>query len=793
VYAGILCLRHLGYLTKAEDLGTDFYMYLFSRSIASAGTVRPFAFIDIDDETFSRWGEPFRTPREKLFCLVNFARASRARLIIVDVDLTSYPDLPESNLEFAGSLRRFSASTACGGALLSEQERLAASNIPIIFIRSLSLNYRLSRSRLDRIRPTDLDDIVGTGNLYWGLPPLLEKDPDGVVRRWIPWAAACNEEVDPPVVDVLLSVPVVARALIVGTEPRDIRDEIEPNCRPATCADDPNWDQCPKALSIGDTTIDLSHRTARLIYALPLPPLPEGDRPQSSGARSVDRTMNIGGHSVPVVARVPALSYTRLFCRSDSGQDQKVFSAHSERDCLAAPLGMSVRPDLSSAASSPIELRGTTLTDRIVVIGGSYHASGDIHGTPIQQVMPGAMILINAINTALQHGTPGDPARFTASLMFFVQVLIVAGAFTLIRGALAPVIAFGLSLVFTFAVSTIALQSSVWIDSSLASMTVFAHRHLHELARRFVSRLKTLPRVLRAIRMAVKVVMLLILSATSGSVALGADHAGRVVWLSDAPHAYAIHREGTIQNMKVLGDLYSDDRIVFVKDHSTLDIGWDDGGRTTIASHQSPFTIEARARPGLFSELADKLANWLTPYWSDGPPTPIIGSVRQLPSEPLKVGLFTLPWLRIVAGEGRLRLAWHGGQPPFLVRVSPKDRTEPIFEVPDLTERTLDADVSKLRIGRYRIEVRDASMPPQVKDKDFDVVARSALPEFPSDPGLGAMPADLRTTVLAAWLAAQDNGAWALESYRRLSEINGERHPARIIRGLLAEGRIPHF
>jgi hypothetical protein len=298
--------------------------------------------------------------------------------------------------------------------------------------------------------------------------------------------------------------------------------------------------------------------------------------------------------------------------------------------------------------------------------------------------------------------------------------------------------------------------------------------------------------VLRAIRMAVKVVMLLILSATSVSVALGADHAGRVVWLSDAPDAYEIHREGTIQNMKVLGDLYDGDRIVFTKDHLTLDIGWDDGGRTSVASHQSPFTVEARARAGLFSELADKLANWVTPYWSDGP-TPIIASVRQLPSEPLKVGLFTLPRLKIVEGEGRLRLTWRGGQPPFLVRVSSKDRTEPIFEVPDLTERTLDADVSKLRIGRYRIEVRDASVPPQVKNKDFDVVARSTLPELPSDPGLGAMPPDLRTTVLAAWLAAQDNGAWALESYRRLSEVDGERHPARIISGLLAEGRIPHF
>ena len=49
------------------------------------------------------------------------------------------------------------------------------------------------------------------------------------------------------------------------------------------------------------------------------------------------------------------------------------------------------------------------LTDRIVVIGGSYADSGDWHMTPIGR-MPGALIDINAIHGLLENGTPTAPS-----------------------------------------------------------------------------------------------------------------------------------------------------------------------------------------------------------------------------------------------------------------------------------------------------------------------------------------------------------------------------------------------
>jgi CHASE2 domain-containing sensor protein len=92
-----LILIALGYwlydyplLTGAQDEAIDRLM------VARKGIIPPFAeksiphlvFLDIDDNTHQAWGEPMFTPRNRLMNLIDAAVRAKARLIIVDVDLS---------------------------------------------------------------------------------------------------------------------------------------------------------------------------------------------------------------------------------------------------------------------------------------------------------------------------------------------------------------------------------------------------------------------------------------------------------------------------------------------------------------------------------------------------------------------------------------------------------------------------------------------------------------------------------------------------------------------------------
>ena len=63
-----------------------------------------------------------------------------------------------------------------------------------------------------------------------------------------------------------------------------------------------------------------------------------------------------------------------------------------------------------------------TLTDKIVVIGGSYSDGHDIHQTPLGR-MPGALVLLNSIHSLLQYGNIKPLPDWSK---FFVTALLIA-------------------------------------------------------------------------------------------------------------------------------------------------------------------------------------------------------------------------------------------------------------------------------------------------------------------------------------------------------------------------------
>jgi CHASE2 domain-containing sensor protein len=88
ILAAMLGLQWAGMVSASPDWAADALMPYHADTPAHEDRARPFAFIDIDNETYREWGEPLVTPRDKLAELIDFAAEAGAASVIVDIDLS---------------------------------------------------------------------------------------------------------------------------------------------------------------------------------------------------------------------------------------------------------------------------------------------------------------------------------------------------------------------------------------------------------------------------------------------------------------------------------------------------------------------------------------------------------------------------------------------------------------------------------------------------------------------------------------------------------------------------------
>ena len=107
------------------------------------------------------------------------------------------------------------------------------------------------------------------------------------------------------------------------------------------------------------------------------------------------------------------------------------------------------------------------------MIGGSFQSSGDRYNTPLG-VMPGSLMIINAIEALTQNGTPREfpiPFRIVISLL----VIVVASVLTLILRPIVAAAAFSgflLLLMFTLLNS---FQAGAVLDLAVPAVGAFVH------------------------------------------------------------------------------------------------------------------------------------------------------------------------------------------------------------------------------------------------------------------------------------------------------------------------------
>jgi CHASE2 domain-containing sensor protein len=410
-------VRHIG------DDTADRLIRLLELTTNRIPTSPAFVFIDIDDSTWTEWGSPLVTPRDDLAILLDHVVRSAPLAILLDVDLA------------------YSDGTS-GKALNDILENYKNEWPPLLLVRSLVGG---PDDRLPTPRTTKYDEAVGprvvNGQLFPAkenvmfTSPLFERDGDGKVRRWKLFAEACDGNAPIVVPSMHLAAAMIARHSITVPPPTAAEPPLKRMMRalaaftPANCGGvngeregvlDPLPADRPIKVENDDVSKRVIYRVAWKPGAIALGPL-------------VDRPGADGGGQTQLVAVRPA----RLVVQADP----------------SAPLA--------------------GLDGRIVVIGGSFQSGGDRYNTPLG-VMPGSLMIINAIEALTQSGTPREfspPARIAISL----TIILVA---SLLTSTLRPIVAaVGLSIfLLTLMLASLnKFQAGAVLDLAVPAVGAFVH------------------------------------------------------------------------------------------------------------------------------------------------------------------------------------------------------------------------------------------------------------------------------------------------------------------------------
>jgi CHASE2 domain-containing sensor protein len=252
---------------------------------------------------------------------------------------------------------------------------------PLLLVRSLLPHPPPS---LPALRPTAFDAAAAKPNLHWALPS-FERDADGKLRRWLLVTPYCTAG-KPGILPSLQ----LAAAWIWWTRPGNESplERALGGAVPASC----DGREAAARLSFTapdgpQVVIDGAETASRVIYAV------RWEKGKAGlGPRDVGGGFKIAVRSAQAVERIPA--------------------------------GGGI-PGIEGA---------------IAIIGGSFDESGDLHETPIG-VMPGAIVLANAIDALIHHGTPKSPPWPLSLALSLVIIALTALAAATLKGPAAAIVA----------------------------------------------------------------------------------------------------------------------------------------------------------------------------------------------------------------------------------------------------------------------------------------------------------------------------------------------------------------
>lgn len=252
IIAMIVGLFHQSHwLVRLENTAMDTMME-FNKGLprmieAGAGSSPQFTFLDIDDTSFRDWGEPFHVPRDKILSLIKFAEQGKARLIVLDIDLSREGMDATDDRLLAEYLTRYGKEHAP----------------PLILVRTFYSGVSGERQWVE-IRPSYLDEFKLPAAVYWAQPLFKVTLWDGVIRHWHLVKFGCLD-------GQLILVPatqLIAAALLSDGHISSVNQYANMNSiRLENCADDERVSQIGDAGE--DSYVTEAELGQRLIYTIP--------------------------------------------------------------------------------------------------------------------------------------------------------------------------------------------------------------------------------------------------------------------------------------------------------------------------------------------------------------------------------------------------------------------------------------------------------------------------------------------------------------------------------------------
>jgi hypothetical protein len=180
--------------------------------------------------------------------------------------------------------------------------------------------------------------------------------------------------------------------------------------------------------------------------------------------------------------------------------------------------------------------------------------------------------------------------------------------------------------------------------------------------------------------------------------------------------------------------------------------------------------------PALREAKVDYDSSLTAPLRARGPGMP--------PSLPILLGAAAY----VPANLAMLVIPISGGNPPLQVALFTADGTQPISQQHDLTDTDAHLAVASLPVGKYRIQVRDASN--ASASRGFEAVAGTAVPA--ADPSLqvamDAQQAFVRDVALTGYATFLQTKGWYLTAYQTLQKTSADFPPAHDLLFRLREG-----
>jgi len=280
--------------------------------------------------------------------------------------------------------------------------------------------------------------------------------------------------------------------------------------------------------------------------------------------------------------------------------------------------------------------------------------------------------------------------------------------------------------------------------------------------------------------------------------------------LNGPPSAFRIERDGQkLNKIAPLKPLQASDQITVRKpshdfDHLKIKENFitlllDDGTLKTLKyadTQEKPYTVAVPTdHPSVLSGIMNSISAWFNRLWKND-----IQSVEfhiqdiqdnSTRTISLSMRLFKGNNAKLIADNRELHLAWYGGTPPYQVQVSQIETGKILWDKKHIETPEIHLEKQPIIPERYQVIVTDAKN--QQVTGEFTAVANELnLLQHPDAQAIkqSDLPTTSKKTLLAAWLAKQEKGAWGFEAYQWVAKITGY-YPAQLVKQGIERGKKP--